>query len=266
MVRSDPTITADEVRGALRRIVASDDFPATARNRKFLAYVTEKTLAGKAEDLSGYKVATEVFGRPADFNPTTDPIVRIEAGKLRRDLEVYYLKSGASEEIGISLPRGGYIPSFQRRAIAPAHRSVPSLDPRGITVHALHGNQCALAQAEPAFRARLADRLAREPEVAVFAGPAACHDGGLLDSDTVREVARRNGTRFVLSGDAVGIDGTVVFTARLHDGATGRLLWSEDIPGVPVMLGETVVARVLEVRRGLAEKLDGSSRGHDFPA
>lgn len=247
-VRSDPTITAEDVRAALRRILASDDFPATARNRKFLSYVTERTLAGKAADLSGYKVATEVFGRPADFNPTTDPIVRIEAGKLRRDLEVYYLKSGAGDEIGISLPRGGYIPSFQRRAIVPAQPSVSSLDPQGVTVHALHGNQCPLAQAEPAFRARLADRLAREPEVAVFAGPAASHDGGLLDSDTVREVARRNGTRFVLSGDATGVGGAVVFTARLHDGATGRLMWSEDIPGIPPMLAEAVVVRVLEVR------------------
>ena len=266
MVRSDPTITADEVRGALRRIVASDDFPATARNRKFLAYVTEKTLAGKADHLSGYKVATEVFGRPADFNPATDPIVRIEAGKLRRDLELYYLKSGASDEIGISLPRGGYIPCFERRAIVPAKATGLPLNAQGITVHALHGNQSALAHLEPAFRARLADRLAREPEVAVFAGPASYSDGGLLDSDTVREVARRNGTRFVLSGEAVGVDGTVIFTARLHDGATGRLCWSEDIPSVPAMLGETVVARVLDARRELAEKLDGRNRSPDWSA
>ena len=266
MVRSDPTITADEVRGALRRIIASDDFPATARNRKFLSYVTEKTLAGKAAELSGYRVATEVFGRPADFNPTTDPIVRIEAGKLRRDLEVYYLKSGACEDIGLSLPRGGYTPSFERRAKSPPASSVVPLDPQGITVHALHGDQCALAPFEPAFRARLADRLARQPDVAVFAGAAAWSDGGLLDSDTARELGRRNGTRFILSGDAAGIDGEVVLTARLYDAATGRLSWSEDIAGPPATLGESVAARVIEAHRGLAEKLDGGRRTAGFPA
>ena len=266
MVTSDPTITPDQVRAALQRIVASPDFPATMRNRRFLTYITEKTLAGKAQELNGYQVATEVFGRPANFNATTDPIVRIEAGKLRRDLEVYYLKSGADEEIGLALPRGGYIPSFYRRETRDVKASGFSLDPQGITVHALHSNQCALAQAEPAFRARVADRLAREPEVAVFAGPAFYSDGGLLDSDTVREVARRNGTRFVLSGDAAGLDGSVVFTARLHDGATGRLWWSEDITGPPAMLGESVVARVLEVRRGLAEKLDGRAESPVFPS
>jgi len=252
---SDPTITPEEVRSALQRILASLDFRATPRNRRFLAYITEKTLAGLAEEVSGYGVATEVFGRPANFNPALDPIVRIEAGKLRRDLEFYYLKSGAAEEIGISLPRGGYVPSFHRRAPSGTRVAGVSLDPCGLTVHALHGNHCALAQAEPAFRAQVADRLARNPDLAIFAGPASFSDGGLLDSDTVRDVARRNGTRFVLSGDCVGLDGAMVFTARLHDGVTGRLLWSEEVSGHPATLGERVVARVVAVRREWAEKL-----------
>jgi len=263
-VPTDPTIMPDEVRGALRRLVASADFPASARNRRVLAYITEKALQGRAAEITAYAVATEVFGRPAIFNPTTDPIVRIEAGKLRRDLEVYYLKSGAAEEIGIALPRGGYIPSFHRRSPGEVGDSRVTLDPCGITVHALHGGQCALAEAEPGFRARLADLLAREPELAIFAGAAIPSEGGLLDSDTVREVARRNGTRFVLSGDARGQNGTTLFTARLHDGATGRLLWSEDISGPPEMLGEAVFSRVREVRRGLAAQLDGRDSNPGF--
>jgi len=266
LVASDPTITPDEVRAALQRVLASPDFPATMRNRRFLAFITEKTLAGLAEELNGYQVATEVFKRPADFNPTADPIVRIEAGKLRRDLEIYYLKSGAGEEVRISLPRGGYIPAFQRCPREEVRGSARPLDPHGITVHALHSNQCALAQAEPAFRAQVADRLARHPDVAVFAGPVCHSDGGLVDSETVREIGRSNGTRFILSGDAQGVDGSVVFTARLHDGATGQLLWSEDIASHPALLGEAVVGRVLEVRRALAERLDGRFESSVLPS
>jgi TolB-like protein len=263
---SDPSITSEEIRAALQRVVASPDFPATERNRRFLIYVVEKTLAGRHEDVTGYKVATEAFGRAADFNPTTDPIVRIEAAKLRRDLETYYLKAGAVEVLQISLPRGGYIPLFERRkAESPAGQPV-ALDPRGLTIDVLHGSQGRLAHLHPSLRARLADRLARQTDLAVFAGPARQSDGGLLDSDAARELGRRNGTRFILSGDAHGDGETLLLTARLHDGATGRLMWSEDFAGTPQDLEESLVRRVVEQHRTLAEKLDGGSRSPDFPA
>ena len=263
---SDPSITAEEIRAALQRVVASPDFPATDRNRRFLVFVVEKTLAGAHEEVSGYKVATEVFGRPADFNPTTDPIVRIEAAKLRRDLETYYLKSGAAEAVKISLPRGGYIPLFDRaKEDSPAVRSVV-LDPRGLTIDVLHDGRCRLAHVHPPLRARLADRLARQTDLAVFAGPVRHGDGGLLDSDAARELGHRNGTRFILSGDAQGEGETVLLTARLHDGQTGRLVWSEDFAGTPQELEEALARRVVEQQRALAGKLDGSPRTPDLPA
>lgn len=263
---SDPSLSAEEIRAALQRMVASADFPATERNRRFLVYVTEKTLAGKHEDVTGYNVATEVFGRPADFNPTTDPIVRIEAAKLRRDLETYYLKSGASGSVKISLPRGGYIPLFERgNAEAPSGRPVV-LDPRGITIDVLHGSQCRLALIRPTLRVRVVDRLTRQTGLAVFAGPARNGDGGLLDSDVARELGRRNGTRFILSGDVQGEGETLLLTARLHDGATGRLLWSEDFAGTPNELEEALTRRVVERQQALAEMMVADSVSPDFPA
>jgi hypothetical protein len=263
---SDPSISADDIRAALQRLVASPDFPATERNRRFLVYVAEKALSGSHEDVTGYKVATEVFGRPAHFNPTTDPIVRIEAAKLRRDLETYYLKSGAAEPVKISLPRGGYIPLFERgRAEVPAGRPIV-LDPRGITIDVLHGSQCRLAQIQPSLRARVADRLARQTGLAVFAGPARNGDGGLLDSDTARELGRRNGTQFILSGEAHGEGETLLLTARLHDGATGRLLWSEDFAGTPNELEEALTQRVVERQRAWADTMNGGPASADFPA
>lgn len=102
--------SAEEVRRQLQRIIASKDFVASARNRRFLQHVVERTLRG--ETARGYEIGTLVFGRPKTFNATTDPIVRIEAGKLRRDLETYYLKSGQHDQIRIVLPKGAYRATF----------------------------------------------------------------------------------------------------------------------------------------------------------
>jgi len=115
-----PTATGDlatDVMAELKRLVASKDFPATERNRRFLTYVVEKELAGHQEEITAKAVGTLVFKRKASFDPNKDPIVRIEAGKLRRDLETYYLKAGRKAPLRISLPKGGYRPVFSHQAV-----------------------------------------------------------------------------------------------------------------------------------------------------
>lgn len=103
---------AQDAAAELRRVLASSDFPATERNRRFLGYIVQKELEGAAEEITAKFVAVRIFGREASFNPSSDPIVRIEAGRLRRDLEFYYLKSGQSNPLRITIPKGGYRPVF----------------------------------------------------------------------------------------------------------------------------------------------------------
>src|SRR5262245_61845996 len=67
----------------LDRLLASADFDASPRSRDFVRYIVEETLAGRGEDLSQTSIATRVFGRREDFDATVDPIVRIQAGRLR---------------------------------------------------------------------------------------------------------------------------------------------------------------------------------------
>jgi hypothetical protein len=107
-----------DVSAELQRLLHSDDFPATRRNRKFLAYVVERELAGKREEITAKAVAIRAFGRSGTFDSENDPIVRIEAGRLRRDLEVYYLKSGRFSPIRITIPKGRYFPVFLRQTIS----------------------------------------------------------------------------------------------------------------------------------------------------
>lgn len=109
---TDGAPESGEVRLQLKRILDSPDFPASERNRRFFSFVVELSLGGKKA--SGYDVATKIFGRPACFNASLDPIVRIEAGKLRRDLETYYLKSGKYDPVHIVLPKGRYRAVFLR--------------------------------------------------------------------------------------------------------------------------------------------------------
>jgi hypothetical protein len=111
-------LARDQVLDALRRILGSSDFIASARNRRFLEYVVGETLAGHSDRLKGYTIAVEVFGRVATFDANIDPVVRIEARRLREALERYYLTAGKADPIRISIPKGGYVPVFEQRVSA----------------------------------------------------------------------------------------------------------------------------------------------------
>ena len=82
------------IRDQLGCILASPEFEATDRMRDFLRFVVQEKLAGRAQSLKAYTIAIAVFDRDEDFNGTNDPIVRIQAGRLRRALERYYLTAG----------------------------------------------------------------------------------------------------------------------------------------------------------------------------
>ena len=111
----DPeTMPRDLVRAQLGHVLASRAFDASRRNRAFLRFIVEETLAGHADRIKAYTIATSVLGRDEAFDPQSDPIVRIEASRLRRSLERYYLLAGQDDPIRIDIPKWGYVPSFQR--------------------------------------------------------------------------------------------------------------------------------------------------------
>ena len=123
-----PSETA--VRTQLERILASADFAQSERIKSFLKYVVEETLDGRAERLKEYTIATSVFGRDESFDPQTNTIVRVEAGRLRRRLERYHLTDGRGDEVRIDLPKGTYVPLF--RATPPAADATPAAPPPGV--------------------------------------------------------------------------------------------------------------------------------------
>lgn len=100
---------------ALERILRSSEFVASPHLAAFITYSVNETLAGRASSIKAYSVATAVLGRPPSFDPQADPIVRVEATRLRRALERYYAGIGSRDPVRISMPRGGYQVAFIRK-------------------------------------------------------------------------------------------------------------------------------------------------------
>jgi TolB-like protein len=116
----------DEVRAQLERMTASDDFIRSPQLGAFLRFVVESVLQGKSDRIKAYTIGVDVLRRDAKFDPQLDPIVRVEATRLRRTIDRYYAGLGADDAIRIDLPRGSYIPTFSRRPAFPgvtAHSS-----------------------------------------------------------------------------------------------------------------------------------------------
>jgi hypothetical protein len=103
---------ADLVKSALERLLSGGKLKLSERNRRFLSFVVLETLGGRGERIKAYTIAVDVFGRGADFDPTNDPIVRIEATRLRSALTAYYERMEPDEDVRILIPPGGYVPHF----------------------------------------------------------------------------------------------------------------------------------------------------------
>jgi hypothetical protein len=109
-----PPFPAAEVRAALRDILHSEAFATSKRSSEFLAYVVEQTLLGVQRELKERTIAVAVFGRIPSYDSHDDAIVRIAASEVRKRLGYYYAGSGKESAVRISLPKGGYVPAFDR--------------------------------------------------------------------------------------------------------------------------------------------------------
>ncbi|UYO01066.1 MAG: hypothetical protein KIT02_07650 [Devosia sp.] len=102
----------DDVRLALQNLQAWPEISRSPQLARFLDYIVERKLNGDAQAIKAYSIAVDVLGRPLDFDPQTDPIVRVQARRLRQLIEQYYAGPGLSDPVRISLPTGRYVPEF----------------------------------------------------------------------------------------------------------------------------------------------------------
>jgi hypothetical protein len=116
-----------EVRQQLARIVGSTVLRDSLRLTHFLTFVVETTLAGDSDRIKAYTIAVGALDRRSDFDPQTDPIVRVEAGRLRHALSRYYAEAGRDDALVIELPRGTYVPTF---SVRDTHSQAPPVAPQ----------------------------------------------------------------------------------------------------------------------------------------
>lgn len=212
------------LREHLDELLGSPHFDGSVRSRQFLTYVVEESIAGRGEQLNQASIAMAVFGRKPDFDGLVDPIVRVQAGRLRRSLERYYLLSGDSVAYRVELPKGSYVPVFSRSG---AERAPPAAPRKRVTPFSTGADwPCVMIQPftveSPSheFAARFQDELAQElcryGDLQVICGG----DRGELDW--------RADVRFELRGALRRCAGDDVICARLIDRNTGQQLWGDE--------------------------------------
>ena len=215
----------EAIRAQLERILQNADFRASDKQRNFFNFVVDETLDGRASQLKGYTIAVAVYGRAETFDPQVDPIVRVEAGRLRRALEHYYLTAGKNDPVRIKIPKGGYVPTFHTVQIPPSgaqtqpperENSAPAAEPSIAVMPLLNltGDEDQDYFAD-GLTEELTAEFARYQEFRVIAAQSTLRfKGRKVDP---KEIGRDLGVRFLLTGSIQKDSKTVKVAIRLID-------------------------------------------------
>ncbi len=219
---------ADTVLEALERVLNSEDFSAAPRLTSLLDFIVRETLAGRSHLLKGFSIANQVFGRDEKFDARTDPLVRVQANRLRKALERYYLLSGKNEEIRITVPKGSYAAVFERRSrdeVRTAMAPAPAEPTVAVLPFASIGSDRDQEYFADGITEELTIALAQVENFRVIARQSTQrYKGGDVD---LRDVGRELNVRFVMQGAVQRQGKALRITAQLADTQTGIQVWAE---------------------------------------
>lgn len=135
-LQSDPsgTVDAGDRKQLLQHILASRHFRKSPRVSEFLTYICERAFSNRCNEISEQQIAVHVFGRPTDYNSSEDTIVRTTARQVRQKLELFHLDEGAGSLWRLTIPKGSYVPLFEKVEDAAADEAIDSArTARGVT-------------------------------------------------------------------------------------------------------------------------------------
>ena len=233
-------IPHDAIRAEIEAVVGSSVFAGSDRLIGFLRYIVGEALEGRGDRLKEYAVALAVFDQSETFDPQTNTIVRVQAGRLRRRLEMYYLTDGVAATVHISVPKGGYVPLFEQRQAAVA----VSDSPAPASVEPLSATDNRTVRSSPSIAVLPFENYSGDP------GDQFVADG--ITEEVIANLARFKDL-FVFSRST---------TAKLaQDGADIRQL--RDELGVDFVI-EGSVRKSGQIVRVTVQLIDASSDGHVF--
>ncbi len=233
------------IRDQLSAVLESALFAHAERMGRFLKFVVEETLDGRADGLNQYAIAQDVFDRDETFDPAIDAIVRVEAGRLRSKLLEFYDELGRDDPIRIELPKRSYAAAFQ-------HRS--GNDDSRLAADAEFDRE-VFSQEDPTRTTKLIEptiavlpfvNLSPDPEQEYFAD-GVTEDlitdlsklGGIAvisrhstftykgTAASVQQVCEELGANLVLEGSVRKVGNKVRITAQLIEGSSGQHLWAQ---------------------------------------
>jgi TolB-like protein/Tfp pilus assembly protein PilF len=216
--------TDKKVRQQLGRILASKAFRQVERLQSFLSFIVEEMIAGRGDKLKEFLIGVEVFGKGASFDPRMDPLVRVQARRLRTRLARYYQEEGQNDEVVIELPKGGYEPVFHLRQTSGMKRSVSA---------ALVSRNTILVQPfdDDSPNRELA-YFCRGLKQEIIHALAKVDTVRIATSDRVQDASESSGrlnVALIISGSVRRSRDTLRITTNLIDSASNCYLWSESI-------------------------------------
>ena len=254
-------------RQQLERVLASVTFRQVDRLKRFLSFIVAEALAGRGDQLKEYVIGVQVFDKDSSFDPRADPIVRVQARRLRARLERYYHEEGSTDAVVIELPKGGYAPVFKsrdgagasRRSIGPTLAGQNTIAVLPLADHSAGGDLGYFCEG---LRQELIHGLATLEALRVRAvQPAPSLSSGYA-GDYAGQVAMTLTGGVRKSGDRLRV------TVHLVDTASASYLWSEsqDVALADVLAAQESIAAavVKKLEPRLAD--GGHRRGARRPA
>ena len=218
----------------LERILDNRKFSEAPRISEFLNYVVNEDLAGRGARINGNSIAIDVYRRDATFDPRTDPVVRVEARRLRRMLSHYFLTEGNQDNLVIEIPKGGYRPKYNVNSENGGSHTIDADFDSGkplpvspiIAVLPFRTRESDLQSDDLAsgITNSLVTALSQFDVIQVISQPSLHRYRG--NPHDVRRIGHELGARFIITGSAQQLDRHIRVTVAISHAEDGTQLWA----------------------------------------
>ena len=250
-------ITDAQVRQQLDRILNSKTFQHVQRLKRFVSFVVLETKAGRGDQLKEFVVGVQVFDKESSFDPRNDPIVRVQARRLRTRLAAYYIEEGQNDEILIELPKGGYAAVFKRREAVGSRKQIPAAFGRRNTVVVLPFADHSAGHELDYFCQGISQEIIHTLSKHLETSRVVARDLSRLASGNPLGTDDAASAGTIVTGSVRKSGDDLRVTAQLVDGTSGNYFWSESYD----RKNSNIFAVQEEIARAILQKLQSGLIG-----